>query len=183
MEAVEFAEVATTFAAFHGQFAPLFGRREAQVRSEHYLRGLLVQQTGRRNAEHVAAAIASATPRTLQRLLTEAPWDHDAVLGALQTYLGPRLDAPDGVVLLDERAFPQLGDRSVGVARHRPDTVLRVKGSGRQGHQLVVVVVVQDRTCVVWSRAPRPSGAACGRRRNARPSSVCLPGAGGRRRL
>ncbi len=117
MEAVAFAEVAATFAAFHREFTPLFGRREAQARSEQYLRGLLVQQTERRNAENVAEAIASATPRTLQRLLTEAPWDHAAVLGALQAYLAPRLNAPDGVFILDESAFPKQGDRSAGVAR------------------------------------------------------------------
>lgn len=117
MEAVEFAAVAATFAVFHQHFAPLFGRREARQRSEQYLRGLLVQRADRRNAENVAEAIAGATPRALQRLLTEAPWDHDAVLGALQGYLGPRVSAPDGVFILDESAFPKQGGRSAGVAR------------------------------------------------------------------
>ncbi len=32
--------------------APLFGRKEAKRRSEQYVRGLLVQQTDRLNAEH-----------------------------------------------------------------------------------------------------------------------------------
>jgi hypothetical protein len=70
MDQVEFERVATSFAAFHAEFAPVFGRTEAQVRSEQYLRGLLVQQTDRRNAENLAEAIAGATPRTLQRLLS-----------------------------------------------------------------------------------------------------------------
>ncbi len=65
---------AGSFAAFHQEFAPLFGRTEAQRRSEQDVRGLLVQQTDRRNAENVAEMIEGATPRTLQRLLTEAPW-------------------------------------------------------------------------------------------------------------
>ncbi len=54
MDRVEFERVAASFAAFHQEFAPLFGRKEAQRRSEQYLRGLLVQQTDRRNAENVA---------------------------------------------------------------------------------------------------------------------------------
>jgi SRSO17 transposase len=117
MDATGFADVAMSFAAFHQQFAPLFGRREARQRSEQYLRGLLVQQTDRRNVENVAEAVAGATPRTLQRLLTEAPWDHDAVLMALQAYLAPRLNAPGGVFILAESAFPKQGSRSAGVAR------------------------------------------------------------------
>src|SRR3954470_23566134 len=87
MDAAAFADVAAIFATFQGHFALLFGRREARVRGEQYLRGLLVQHADRRNAENVAEAVAGATPRTLQRLLTEAPWAHEPVLAALQGYL------------------------------------------------------------------------------------------------
>ena len=117
MDAGAFADVCTAFAAFQAHFAPLFGRKEARARGEQYLRGLLVQHADRRNAENVAEAVAGATPRTLQRLLTEAPWDHEAALAAVQRYLAPRLAAADGVFILDESAFPKRGDRSVGVAR------------------------------------------------------------------
>ena len=95
----EFDRVAATFTAFHHEFAPLFGRREARQRSEQYLCGLLVQQTDRRNAENVAEAIEGATPRALQRLLTEAPWATDPVIDRLQHYLGPRLSTAEGVFL------------------------------------------------------------------------------------
>src|SRR2546423_10346372 len=80
MDQAEFDRVAASFATFHAEFAPLFGRKEAQRRSEQYVRGLLVQQTDRRNAENVAEMIAGATPRTLQRLLTEAPWPTEPVI-------------------------------------------------------------------------------------------------------
>ncbi|MGH2409121.1 MAG: IS701 family transposase [Chloroflexota bacterium] len=116
MEAGEFARVAASFAAFHQEFAPLFGRREAQERSEQYIRGLLVQQTDRRNAENVAECIEGATPRALQRLLTEAPWSIAPVIARLQTYLGPRLNTTEGVFVLDESGFPKQGQRSVGVS-------------------------------------------------------------------
>src|SRR5205085_11861043 len=102
MDQAEFDRVAASFAAFHEEFAPLFGRKEARRRSEQHVRGLLVQQTDRRNAENVAEAIDGATPRALQRLLTDAPWETAPVIDALQTYLAPRLNTLAGVFVLDE---------------------------------------------------------------------------------
>ena len=60
--------------------------------------------------------IEGATPRALQRLLTEAPWPTAPVLAHLQTYLGPRLNTAAGVFVLDESGFPKQGQRSVGVS-------------------------------------------------------------------
>jgi len=117
MKQMEFAQVAASFTVFHQEFALLFGRKEAQVRSEQYLRGLLVQQTDRRNAENVAETIEGATPRALQRLLTEAPWRTGSVIDRLQRYVGARLSTPEGVFLLDESGVPKQGTHSVGVAR------------------------------------------------------------------
>ena len=117
MDQVEFDRVAAAFAAFHAAFAPLFGRKEARRRSEQYVRGLLVQQTDRRNAENVAETIEGATPRALQRLLTEAPWTTEPVIARLQAYLGARLNTLEGIFVLDESGFPKQGRQSVGVAR------------------------------------------------------------------
>ncbi len=126
MNVAEFEQVSGTFAAFHTQFARFFGRTEARQRSEQYLRGLLVQQTDRRNAENLAEAVGEATPRSLQRLLTEAPWETTPVLDALQGYLAPRLNAVDGVFVLDETGFPKKGIKSVGVARQYCGTLGKV---------------------------------------------------------
>ena len=117
MDQAEFEQVAASFAAFHGEFALLFGRKEAQRRSEQYMRGLLVQQTDRRKAENVAEMIDGATARTLQRLLTEAPWATEPVIDRLQTYLGARLNTPEGIFVLAESGFPKQGQKSVGVVR------------------------------------------------------------------
>ncbi len=117
MDQTAFGQVAGSFATFHQEFAPLFGRTEAQRRSEQYMRGLLVQQTDRRNAENVAEMIEGATPRTLQRLLTEAPWATAPVIARLQAFVGARLNTPEGVFVLDESGFPKQGRHSVGVAR------------------------------------------------------------------
>jgi SRSO17 transposase len=126
MDQAEFDRVAASFAAFHAPFAPLFGRKEAQRRSEQYVRGLLVQQTDRRNAENVAETIAGATPRTLQRLLTEAPWPTEPVIARLQAYVGARLNRPEGIFVLDESGFPKQGQKSVGVARQYCGTLGKV---------------------------------------------------------
>src|SRR5918911_5113044 len=126
MDPAEFDRVAASFATFHAQFAPLFGRTEAQRRSEQYLRGLLVQQTDRRNAENVAEMIAGATPRALQRLLTEAPWPTEPVIEHLQAYVATRLNTLEGLFVLDASGFPKQGTQSVGVARHYCGTLGKV---------------------------------------------------------
>jgi SRSO17 transposase len=108
----------------------VFGRKEAQRRSEQYLRGLLVQQTDRRNAENLAEAeaIQGATPRTLQRFLTEAPWSGEQVIERLQSYLGRqlRLSTPLGVFILDDTGFAKQGAKSVGVARQYSGTLGKI---------------------------------------------------------
>src|SRR5437588_9877374 len=126
MDQAEFDRVAASFAAFHEEFAPLFGRKEARQRSDHYVRGWLVQQTDRRIAGNVAAMIAGATPRALQRLLTEAPWPTEPVIERLQAYLGARLTTPEGVFVIDESGFPKQGRKSVGVARQYCGTLGKV---------------------------------------------------------
>lgn len=118
--------MATVFATFHHEFAPLFGRTEARERSEQYLRGLLVQQTDRRNAENLAETIEGATPRSLQRFLTESPWDDDAVIERLQGYVGQRLNHADGAFVLDDTGFAKQGKKSVGVARQYSGTLGKV---------------------------------------------------------
>ncbi len=128
MNQVEFERVAASFAAFHQEFAPLFGRKEARHRSEQYLRGLLVQQTDRRNAENIAETIEGATPRTLQRFLTEAPWSGERVIERLQWYVGQRLglSRPGGVFILDDTGFAKQGKKSVGVIRQYSGTLGKI---------------------------------------------------------
>ena len=126
MDLVKFEQVAASFATFHQEFAPLFGRTEARERSEQYLRGLLVQQTDRRNAENLAESIDGATPRSLQRFLTESPWADEPVIDGLQRYVGRRLNRPDGVLVLDDTGFGKQGKKSVGVARQYSGTLGKV---------------------------------------------------------
>jgi SRSO17 transposase len=126
MTPADLDRVVDSFTTFHATFAPLFGRRETQQHSEQYLRGLLVQHADRRNAENLAAAIAGATARGLQRFLTNAPWGHRPVIAALHAFLAPRLNSDDGVFIFDETAAAKQGQCSVGVARQYSGTLGKV---------------------------------------------------------
>ena len=102
MNRADFDRVAESFTAFHrvgynAAFAPLFGRPETVDHSEQYLRGLLVQQTDRRNAENVSEAVEGVGPRALQRFLSEAPWPSARVIDRLQAQVGRQLSEPGGV--------------------------------------------------------------------------------------
>ena len=116
MDAAAFEQVYGAFGDFHAYFAPLFGRSESRDHSQNYLRALLVQSQDRRNAENLSESVG-VSARAMQRFLTKAPWDDDAVMGRLQEYLGPRLGHPEAVWVLDGSDFPKQGRKSVGVAR------------------------------------------------------------------
>jgi SRSO17 transposase len=129
-----FRRVAATFRAFHTRFAPLFGRKEARRHSERYLRGLLVQQTDRRNVENLAEAVGGVSARALQPFLTDSPWPHAPVRPALHSYLAERLwphEVAEGTVddcvwTLDATGCPKQGRHSVGVARQYSGTLGKV---------------------------------------------------------
>jgi len=166
MDASAFDQVAESFAAFHRRFAPLFGRPEAQDRSEQYLRGLLVQHAERRNAENLAEAVGGISPRALQRLLTEAPWSTERVRDRLQAFLAERLNATDGAFVLDDTGFAKQGTRSVGVARQYSGTLGKVGNcqvgvflgyASARGHALVDAALFLPRE---WTDAPARCAAA-----------------------
>ena len=116
MDAAAFEQVYEAFGEFHSFFAPLFGRRESRDHSQNYLRALLMQSQDRRNAENLSESVG-VPARAMQRFLTAAPWDDDAVMGRLQEYLAPRLGHSEAVWVLDGSDFPKQGRKSVGVAR------------------------------------------------------------------
>ena len=95
MDAAALDRVYEVFQDFHDYCAPVFGRKQWRERSGQYLQALLVQSQERRNAENLSETV-TASPRVLQRFLTEARWD-DEVIGRLQEYLCSRLKASQGV--------------------------------------------------------------------------------------
>ena len=116
MEAGAFERVCQAFQEFHAYFAGAFGRKQWREHSMHYLQGLLVQSQERRNAENLSEMVP-VSARSMQRFLTEARWDDDAVIARVQEYLGPKLEHPLAVRVFDGSDFPKQGRKSVGVAR------------------------------------------------------------------
>ena len=116
MDAASFERVYDSLQEFHAFFAASFGRKQWREHSWNYLQGLLVQAGERRNAENLSESVGISA-RAMQRFLTEARWDDDAVIGRLEEYLAPRLGHPEAVWVLDGSDFPKQGRQSAGVAR------------------------------------------------------------------
>lgn len=108
--------VAHSLDAFHRRFAPLFGRREAQDLSLHYLHRLLANST-HRSASSIAGSEPQPSARAVQRFLSDAPWPTEPLIDAIQREVSGDLQAPDGTFVVGEICFRKQGEKSVGVAR------------------------------------------------------------------
>lgn len=126
MGPAELDRLADRFAALSRRYGPVFRSWGGWERGEQYLRGLLVSGDDRRNAENLAEHVDGATPRALQRFLSEAPWSAERVIEYLQEDVAPLLEEPDAVFVVDETGFPKQGTKSVGVARQYSGTLGKV---------------------------------------------------------
>jgi SRSO17 transposase len=108
----------------HARIAPRFRRREVRERARRYLAALLEpvdQRTGRQMAGHMG----EKTDDGVQRLLSVARWDADAVRDDLRKYVIEHLGNASGVLVLTEIGFPKKGPKSAGVARQPNPTTGR----------------------------------------------------------
>lgn len=127
MEFVSRQQIYVSFRRFHSYFRPYFGRKQYRNRSREYLKALLAQSSERRNAENLSEVVKSS-PRVLQRFLTEASWDDDALVLGLQQYLGPRLNDDLAVWAVDDSGIAKQGKLSAGVARQYCNSLGKVAG-------------------------------------------------------
>ena len=95
----------------------MFGRKQWRERSQDHLPALLTQASERGNAENLSEAVEAASPRVLQRFLTEATWDEQAVCRASQRFASSRPGRAEAVWVVDGSDFPTQGEHSAGVAR------------------------------------------------------------------
>jgi len=117
-------------ARWHGRFAGLFGRVEAQGHSEVYVRGLL-SNLRRKNVEAIALRFSEAEEGgveekevvALQAFVTGSPWQWGEVQREIQAVFAEEL-VPSAsqwtlgtVGVIDESGFVKQGSDSVGVAR------------------------------------------------------------------
>jgi SRSO17 transposase len=107
----------------HGRIAHRFARSEVRERARRYLVGLL-ERVERKNGWQLAEAIGEVGPRGVQRLLSAATWDADAVRDDLRAYVVDHLGDPaSGVLIIDDTGFVKKGDKSCGVGRQYTGTV------------------------------------------------------------
>jgi SRSO17 transposase len=97
------------------RLAPHFARAEPRQRALGYLTGLL-SAAERKNGWQLAEVAGETTPDGMQRLLSTAHWDADAVRDDLVQYVLEQLGDSHAVLVLDETGFPKKGIKSVGVA-------------------------------------------------------------------
>jgi SRSO17 transposase len=100
-----------------GLLAPVFALARSRLAAFAYIGALLVEPGDRRSCWQLAERAGHATPRRMQALLAEYAWDWTAALAALQRFILARLGDPGAIVVLDETAELEKGDRTVGVAR------------------------------------------------------------------
>ena len=112
--------------AVHARLAPRFARSEPRQRVRSYLQGLL-SPIERKNGWQLAEQAGEPTPTGMQRVLSGAHWDADAVRDDLRAYVVERLGDPDAVLIVDETGFLKKGTKSVGVKRQYSGTAGRIE--------------------------------------------------------
>src|SRR5256885_4812733 len=107
----------------HERLAPHFARSEPRRRALRYLQAV-ISDIPRKNGWQIAEHAKELRPYGMQRLLSQAVWDHDGVRDELRTFLWQALfppafpspptesAAPFPVLVLDESGFPKRGRHS-----------------------------------------------------------------------
>src|SRR5437764_585733 len=107
----------------HARLRPHFARPEVHQQALRYLQAVL-SDVSRKNGWQLAEQARQAHPYGMQRLLSQAVWDQEAVRDEVrrlvsETLRSPRPqeadEAPFPVLVLDESGFPKRGRHSAGV--------------------------------------------------------------------
>jgi SRSO17 transposase len=129
----------------HARIASRFARAEPRRRALAYVRGLL-SSVERKNGWQLAEEAGEATPDGMQRLLSTAHWDADAVRDDLIAYVKEYLADPEAILVVDETGFLKKGKKSAGVKNQYSGTAGRKENcqvgvfltySTSQGHVLI----------------------------------------------
>lgn len=101
---------------FHEQFAECFQRSESR---EHFLKYMVGQFSPleRKSIEPIALAVKEGNVRTLQRFVSDAPWDEGNMIAKYRSLVNDDLSSPEGALIFDESGFLKKGEDSIGVAR------------------------------------------------------------------
>jgi SRSO17 transposase len=102
--------------SLYERIGPRFGRSEVRSRLRRYVAGL-IGYGERKNCERLAEYAGEKTPDGMQRLLSTARWDADAVRDDLRDYVVARLADSHAVLSITEVGFRRRGGKSAGVKR------------------------------------------------------------------
>jgi SRSO17 transposase len=108
------------------RISPGFARPEVRRRVAAFVRGLL-GDVERKNGWQLAEQAGETTPDGMQRLLTTARWDPDALRDDVRAYVVEHLGDPGGVLVVDETGFLKKGGKSAGVQRQYSGTAGRIE--------------------------------------------------------
>ena len=120
----------------------------------------------RTNCWSLAEHAGETCPRGMQRLLSSASWDADAVLDDVRGWVVKHLGHPDAVLVIDETGDVKKGAATVGVQRQYSGTAGRIENSqvavyltyaSAQGHALMKRALYLPRS---WTDDPQRLAAA-----------------------
>jgi len=118
-------DFANELRGFHEQFAECFQRSESREHFFNYMAGQF-SELERKSIEPIALALTDGNVRSLQRFVSDAPWDDDNIMAKYRSLLEDDLGRPDGALIFDESAFVKKGQNSAGVARQYCGTIGKV---------------------------------------------------------
>jgi len=101
---------------FHEQFADCFQRSESREHFFNYMAGQF-SPLERKSIEPIALAIEDSNVRSMQRFVSDAPWDEENMITKYRRFVNDDLGSPDGALIFDETGFVKKGQDSIGVAR------------------------------------------------------------------
>src|SRR5208337_3523359 len=110
---------------FHEQFAECFQRSESREHFYDYMAGQF-SELERKSIEPIALALKEGNVGSLQRFVSDAPWDDDKIMSKYRSLVNDDLGSPDGALLFDESGFVKKGQNSVGVSRQYCGTIGKV---------------------------------------------------------
>ncbi len=113
-----FMETRITFPSIDDYLAPyaeFFRRSEGQELSKCYVVGLMME--GERKSVEPMSERVHASERGMQRLLTEVKWDDEGMFKEYRRQMLAETSDPQGILVVDDTAFPKKGRHSVCVAR------------------------------------------------------------------
>jgi SRSO17 transposase len=130
MDARKLIKLRKDLASFLDDVVGTLGNSRRRRWCESYVRGVLLDGQ-RKSIEPMSARLKKVEQgpedyeQALQQFINQSPWDEQAVLDSLQTWVG-RQFGTEGYLILDDTGFPKQGQHSVGVSRQYTGTLGKV---------------------------------------------------------